>query len=259
MSLPVDAILSGMSDKVQVPAADGTLRILSYLARQRGSVPAATIALALELPRSTTYHLLTTLLEHGYVVNGDRRWALGVATHDLGTGYLRQQPLALVGRNLVTRLADSVGENAHLAVLHGRDVVYVVEGRAPDRPSLITDVGVRLPAHLTASGRSMLAAMSREQVLALYPDDESLTDRGGTSLTRRELRDVLRKARERGFATEHGEITAGFESVAVPILDRVGWPLASIALTFPEGTVDVEQLARKALATSVEISRRLRV
>ena len=248
-----------MSDKVQVPAADGTLRILSFLARQRGSVPAATIATALELPRSTTYHLLTTLLEHGYVVNGDRRWALGVATHDLGTGYLRQQPLALVGRNLITRLADSVGENAHLAVLHGRDVVYVVEGRAPDRPSLIADVGVRLPAHLTASGRSMLAAMSREQVLAMYPNDESLTDRGNASLTRRELREVLRLARERGFATEHGEITAGFESVAVPVLDRVGWPLASIALTFPEGTVGVEQLAREAQATAIEISRRLRV
>jgi DNA-binding IclR family transcriptional regulator len=167
--------------------------------------------------------------------------------------------LALVGRNLITRLADSVGENAHLAVLHGRDVVYVVEGRAPDRPSLITDVGVRLPAHLTASGRSMLAAMSREQVLAMYPNDESLTDRGNASLTRRELREVLRLARERGFATEHGEITAGFESVAVPVLDRVGWPIASIALTFPEGTVGVEQLAREAQATAIEISRRLRV
>jgi DNA-binding IclR family transcriptional regulator len=156
-------------------------------------------------------------------------------------------------------LADSVGENAHLAVLHGRDVVYVVEGRAPDRPSLITDVGVRLPAHLTASGRSMLAAMSREQVLALYPSDEALTNRGNVSVTRRELREVLRLARERGFATEHSEITSGLESVAVPVLDRVGWPLASIALTFPEGTVEVEQLAREAKVTAIEISRRLRV
>jgi DNA-binding IclR family transcriptional regulator len=105
----------------------------------------------------------------------------------------------------------------------------------------------------------MLAAMSREQVLALYPNDESLTNRGDVSLTRRELREVLRMARERGFATEHGEITPGFESVAVPVLDRVGWPIASIALTFPEGTAGGEQLAREARATANEISRRLRV
>lgn len=247
-----------MPDKVQVPAADSTLRILSFLARQRGSVPAATIASALDLPRSTAYHLLTTLLDHGYVVNGDRRWALGVRAHDLGTGYLRQEPLALVGRTVVSRLAETVGENAHLAVLHGRDVVYVVEGRAADRPSLITDVGVRLPAHLTASGRSMLAAMSREQVLALYPDDASITPRGDASINRRELRDVLRQCRERGFAVENGEITPGFASVAVPVLDRVGWPLASIAVTFVEGSVDELSLADAARTAASEISRRLR-
>ena len=251
--------LSGMSDKIQVPAADATLRILSYLARQRGSVPAGTIALALDLPRSTTYHLLSTLLDHGYVVNGDRRWALGVRAHDLGTGYVRQEPLALVGRNLVTRLADSAGENAHLAVLHGRDVVYVVEGRAPGRPSLVSNVGVRLPAHLTASGRSMLALMSRDQVLALYPDDAALTARGDVSVTRRELGRVLRATRERGFASENGEITPGFASIAVPVVDRVGWPMAAIAVTFVEGQADEEALAQSARSVAVEISRRLRV
>lgn len=247
-----------MPDKVQVPAADNTLRILSFLARQRGSVPAATIATALELPRSTTYHLLSTLLDHGYVVNGDRRWALGVATHDLGTGYLRQQPLALVGRNLITRLADSVGHNAHLAVLNGRDVVYVVEGRAAGQPSLITDVGVRLPAHLTASGRSMLAVLSREQILALYPDDASLTARGDVALTRRALRDVLRSTRERGFATENGEITSGFSSVAVPVRDRTGWPIAAVALTFADGACNPRDIVPQMAAAAMEISRRLR-
>lgn len=251
--------MSGMSDKAQVPAADATLRILSFLARQRGSVPAATIAAALFLPRSTAYHLLTTLLEHGYVVNGDRRWALGVRAHDLGTGYVRQEPLALVGRNLVTRLADSVGENAHLAVLHGRDVVYVVEGRAPGRPSLVSNVGVRLPAHLTASGRSMLALMSTDQVRALYPDDGALTARGDVSVTRRQLQALLRSARDRGFASENSEITPGFASVAVPVVDRVGWPLAAIAVTFVEGTAQHDALAVSARLVATEISRRLRV
>ena len=51
--------------------------------------------------------------------------------------------------------------NAHLAVLHGRDVLYVIEERAPGRPLLVTDVGVRLPATLTASGLAMLAPAAR--------------------------------------------------------------------------------------------------
>ena len=251
--------MSGMSDTVQVPAADQTLAILGYLARQRASVPAATIATALGIPRSSTYHLLATLAEHGFVVNGDRRWALGVASHDLGTGYLRQQPLALVGRPLVSKLVDTVGESAHLAVMHGRDVVYVIEERAAGRPSLVTDVGVRLPAHLTASGRSMLAEMSREQLLALYPDDAAFSQRGDAVMTRRLLRDVLRETRGRGFATENGDITPGLGSVALAIVDRVGWPIAALALTFNDTRAITDELVATIRATATEISKRLRV
>ena len=64
-------------------------------------------------------------------------------------------------------------------MLHGRDVLYVVEERAPGRPPLVTDVGVRLPAHLTASGRAMLAALPPAQVRALYPDRGAFVDRHG--------------------------------------------------------------------------------
>ncbi|MFM6968558.1 MAG: IclR family transcriptional regulator [Microbacteriaceae bacterium] len=248
-----------MPDKPKVPAADQTLAILGYLARQRASVPAASIATALGIPRSTTYHLLATLAEHGFVVSGDRRWALGVAAHDLGTGYLRQQPLTLVGRPLVSKLVDAVGENGHLAVLNGRDVVYMVEERAPGRSSLVTDVGVRLPAHLTASGRSMLATMSREQLLALYPDDSAFASRGAVTMTRRQLREELRATRARGYATEHGDVTPGFGSIAVAIVDRVGWPIAALALTFDEQTPVTGSLVSTIKSTAADISKRLRV
>ena len=101
---------------------------------------------------------------------GERRWGLGTAAFELAGGYARQQPLARLGRPLIAALADRTGESAHLAVMTGRDVLYIVEERAPRRPALVTDVGVRLPAHLTATGRAMLAALPREQVRALYPD-----------------------------------------------------------------------------------------
>ena len=53
----------------QVPAADNTLRILRYLAGRPAPVAASAIARELELPRSTVYHLLATLAEHGFVLH----------------------------------------------------------------------------------------------------------------------------------------------------------------------------------------------
>ena len=52
-----------------MPAADQTLRILTFLARQRGPVAARTMATQLDIPRSSLYHLLGALEEHGFVVH----------------------------------------------------------------------------------------------------------------------------------------------------------------------------------------------
>ena len=101
-------------------------------------------------------------------------------------------------------------------MLHGRDVLYVVEERAPGRPPLVTDVGVRLPAHLTASGRAILAELPAAQVRALYPNPDAFVDRHGTGpRTLSRLRTLLADTRQRGFAIEEGEVTPGLSSVAV--------------------------------------------
>ena len=83
----------------------------------------------------------------------------------------------------------------------GKHIVDVlIEERAPRRPALVTDVGVRLPAHLTATGRAMLAQLPREQVRALYPDAGVFADRTGRGpRTPRELRDLVRTVRGQGF------------------------------------------------------------
>ena len=245
----------------QVPAADQTLRILSLLARQRGPIAARTIADQLDVPRSSVYHLLATLEEHGFVVHlpAERRWGLGTAAFELAGGYARQQPLTRIGRPLIAALADRTGESAHLAVMTGRDVLYTVEERAPRRPALVTDVGVRLPAHLTATGRAMLAALPREQVRALYPDAASFADRTGRGPSRPgELRDVLRAVRADGFATEDGEVTLGLRSVGVAVLDHARWPIAGIAVTYPdEAAKDAGELARLIDHAAAELGRRI--
>src|SRR6476469_2479965 len=142
-----------------VPAAGHALDVLTLLGRHVAPVPASAIARDLGLPRSTTYHLLGVLVDRGFVVHlpEERRYGLGVAAFELGSAYARQEPLRWIAGTVLSRLVDATTHNGHLAVLHGRDVLYVIEERAAGRPSLVTDVGVRLPAHLTASGRAMLA------------------------------------------------------------------------------------------------------
>jgi DNA-binding IclR family transcriptional regulator len=248
----------------KVPAAEHTLRILAHLAKQRGPMPAASIATALQLPRSTVYHLLTVLVSHGFVLHFPeaKRYGLGVASYELSSAFSRQEPLSRLGRPIVAGLVDAIGESGHVAVLHGRDVIYIVEERAPRRPRLVTDVGVRLPSHLTASGRALLAMLPPGQLRALFPDSsafEHRTDIGPQSYS--ELKRVLADVRSVGYATEDGEVTPGFASVAVSLRDHAGWPAAGIAITFPRENIPPGEwpaLAARVGDAAAELSRRIR-
>jgi DNA-binding IclR family transcriptional regulator len=243
-----------------VPAAARALSILRLLAQQAAPMSAATVSRQLGLARSTTYHLLDTLVAEGFVAHiaEERRYALGLASYELGTGYSRQAPLQRIARVPLAALVDSTGHSGHLAVLHGSEVVYVLEERAKGRAALITDVGVRLPAHLTATGRALLAALPKEHVRASFPNPSSFvlrTDRGPTSYS--SLTRLLVDTRRRGFSVEDGEVTAGLCSIGAAILDPTGHPVASLALTYPDRTSDTEALARAVLRTAQQLSRRL--
>jgi len=246
----------------QVPAATRALRVLRYLATQPEAVTLDRLASAVGLPRSTAYHLVTAMIEEGFVVHlpEEHRYGLGVAAFEVGSGYTRQEPLQRIARRPLAQLVDEVGQSAHLAVLHGRDVLYVLEERAPGRPPLVTDVGVRLPAHLTASGRAVLAALPAVQIRALYPDRTAFVDRHHSGpATPTALRALLSDTRQRGYATEDGEVTPGFASVAAAVLDHTAHPVAGVAVTYPVGAVDdPASVVRATRRTAGALTARLR-
>lgn len=245
----------------QVPAATRALRVLRYLATQPDPVPLDRIARAVDLPRSTAYHLINAMIEEGFVAHlaDDRCFGLGVAAYEVGTGYARQAPLQRIARRPLVALVDQLGQSAHLAVPHGRDVLYVLEERAPGRPPLVTDVGVRLPAHLTASGRAILAALPANQVRALFPDRDAFITRHAVGpATLSALRTVLSETRQRGHATEDGEITPGFASVAVAVLDHNRVPIAAVAVTYPsDDASQAERIVEAVTATGALLTRRI--
>jgi DNA-binding IclR family transcriptional regulator len=245
----------------QVPAATRALGVLRLLASAAEPMSAAGIARALDLPRSSTYHLLTAMAEDGFVtyLPETRRWGLGVAAFEIGSAYLRQGPLERLARPLLHRLVDRSGEIVQLGVLHGAETLYLLKEQPRRHATLVTDVGVRLPAQLTASGRAMLAHLPAAQVRALFPGPlVDRTGRGPRSL--RELRTVLAADARRGWSIEDEHVTEGFASIAACSFDHVGHPAAAITVTFRRDTRPEEgwpTLAETVRDTAATLTRRL--
>jgi len=221
----------------QIPAARNTLAIVRFLASRSGPVPAATLARALQLPRSSTYQLIAVLMDEGFVVHypEDHTYGLSSLVAELGTASLRTTRLARLATPLMEKLVGrvSIPVVAHLAVLSGTDVVYAARVQGLRAPMTISAIGVHLPAHLTATGRALLALLPKTQVRALYPNKRQLTLRtavGPSGLG--DLDGILLATRDRGWATEIGEITSEYASVGAAAVDRNDYPSAAIGLTF---------------------------
>ncbi|MFC9897135.1 IclR family transcriptional regulator [Nocardia sp. NPDC127579] len=249
-----------------IPALRRGLAVLRLLATRAGPVSAATLARELGLPRSTTYHLLAELEQARFVTHlpAERRYGLGIAAFELGSAYLRHDPLERLAAPLLRELVERVGHNAHLGVLHGNELLYLIKEH-PARPeTLVTDVGVRLPAQLTASGRAILAHLPPPHVRALFPSAAGFvhrTERGPTTLAA--LRAVLSEERRRGWSCEDGHITPGFASVAHPIFDHAHHPIAAISVTLRHFcdsvpcAADWSPLAAEVRYTAIELTRRI--
>ncbi|MFB6592160.1 IclR family transcriptional regulator [Streptomyces diastaticus] len=251
------------------PAVGRALDILLHLAGRTGPVRAATLARELGMPRSSAYHILTVLAERGFVtyLPGERAYGLGVAAFEIGSAYLRHEPLERLAQPVVRRLAGRLGQTVHLGVVYGAETVYLLKerpprGRAADT-ALVTDIGVRLPAHLTASGRAILAHLPEAQVRALYPRPGDLitrTGRGPRSLA--ELLGLLAADRRRGWSEETELVSEGLRSLGAAVFDHHGHPVAALSTTWrrhyaPHGTDGVrDALARAAARLTSAVSGR---
>lgn len=235
--------------KSRVPAAANTLAILQVLTAADVPMSAARITQETGLPRSTVYHLLSVMEQAGFVVHlaEEQAYGLGVAAYEMASSYSRQQPLVRVGRRYAVALALKVDGSAHVSRLSGSEVVYLLEERAPDAVRLLTDVGVRLDAYRTASGKAMLAFL---------PPAEAKAAVGVHGVGGRDFSDFeaeLSLVRRSGWAEERGLVSPGQQSVAVPLFDHLGRAASALAVTFRQGALGEVQ-KRDLLGEMVEIA-----
>lgn len=236
-------------NKPQVPAAHNVLRILTLLANSDAPLSARRIQHDLELPRSTTYHLLKELEDSGYVVHldGPSTYGLGLASYRMAQAYTTQQPLVRLSSKTMERVAELAGGSAHLSRLAGSEVVYLNEVRAKGAPVLVTNKGVRLPALKTASGRAMLAFLPEDELRAVF-------ETSGEKVQFREMKAQLDIIAQRGWSTEVEEVSRGQESLAMPVFDHLQRPAAAVAVTFPVGASEEKKLMlRDALQKACNI------
>lgn len=191
----------------------------------------ADLAQVTKLNKTTAFRLLAALEAEGLVMRNSLSggYRLGLELVALGGCAMRSNPLRAVSRPVLESLAQESDEAATLEVLAGNHVLIVDEVSSRHPMGMSQDVGSRLPAHATATGKLLLAYASEETLNgALRLPLVRLTGQTIVDLTR--LRKQLAAIRQQGYAVATGELEQGFVAVAAPIYDRERQVVAAISV-----------------------------
>lgn len=203
--------------------------------RDRQSIRAVDIATELGVARSTAHRLVTTLQQSGMLRRSDtsKSYTAGYALVELGMAVIGATDIRAEIAPVLTALAKRTGETAHFLVREGHEVLFVAVAEGSNIIRAASRVGTRFPAHVTAAGRCLLAAMTDEELSTLYSVSEGTSDDAASVHTSQKFARDLAAIRKRGYAVNDGQSEPGLMAISQVVVDRNGRPLGAVSLSGP--------------------------
>ncbi|WP_439031662.1 IclR family transcriptional regulator [Gordonia terrae] len=216
-----------------------------------GPMTLAQVTARTKLPRSSVHRLLEQLAQAGWLARSpDQTYELGVKAYELGQAALNQNRLLRGARPVMHAFAQRTGYTMQLGVVDGADTVYLAKVNGRLSGPTPTAVGQRIPAHLTALGKVVLAyaetSPRRISPRGLHTDEDGeLVRRTALSITTASRFDSeLAQIRDRGGAFDRGEAFPGIACVGVSIgpPDHIYGNMAGLSICGPVGAIDHRKL-----------------
>ncbi|WP_431281145.1 IclR family transcriptional regulator [Humitalea sp. 24SJ18S-53] len=194
--------------------------------------------------RGTAFRLIHTLVDLGYLrpTPEGRRFRLTLKCLELGYAALSASDLPTHAQPLLRELVPDVADAGSLGVLEKGEVIYLARVEAGlERHGVVRRPGTRIGAYATALGHAILAWLPRDEQVAqlgcvarLKLSDRTLTDLDALLVR-------LAEVRARGYAVSDGENAYGLRTVAAPVIDGRGVPVAGVSLTMGGGRLALSE------------------
>jgi IclR family pca regulon transcriptional regulator len=248
------------SDFVQ--SLDRGLAVIRAFGPDRERLSLSEVARTTGLTRAAARRFLLTLVKLGYVRSDGREFSLRPRVLELGYAYLSGLAMPEIAAPHLEELVARLRESSSISVLDGHYIVYVARVPTKRIMTVAISVGTRFPAHATSMGRVLLAGMAEpdfERYLA-EADFEAFTGRTVTDPA--ELRRIVRKVAEQGYAIVDQELEEGLRAIAAPIRGPNGDVTAAINVSAHASRISeaamLSDLLPALLATAAAIESDLR-
>jgi DNA-binding IclR family transcriptional regulator len=248
--------VAGRSGEPGVSLLERAFRMLRALPDDGAPIPIPDLARTAGLPLSTTHRLVAELAALGAVERTPAGVAMGLGLWELGERSAVLRRLREAALPELIELYESTGENVHLAVLAGHEVLYVAKANGKRAIPTLSEVGQRHPLHTTGVGRAILLTRSPEW-LDEYLQHPLEAETRHTITDAARLRDVIAAEAAKGWAFTRQEMTLGNISIAMPLRERPGLPPAAIGIVAHASSADEVRLLPLLRRAAAAIEHRL--
>jgi len=202
-----------------VKQAANVLELLEYFAQRKRPATLSELADELGWPRSSTFNLIGTLIDKGYLYEPRTRGGY----YPTPRWFIKAQavadaePLPEAADAMVGEVAEETGETTAIAGPAGLSAIFinVVESNSAIR--YFAQVGHKLPIHATSTGRAILSQYSREERYALYRKIKFVKYARNTITSIEEVEAEIRRSLQRGWFQSISDYSPDLCGVALPL------------------------------------------
>ncbi|MFY4775712.1 IclR family transcriptional regulator [Metabacillus sp. RGM 3146] len=242
---------------MSVKSAQRVLEIFELLIEYPGGLNVKEISESLSFPQSSTFTLVKTLHEAGYVTQDmQKRYKLGPKLIHLGTSAMDSLDIHTEGLPHLQELMRRGEETVFMAVLSVDELVYVA--KIDNNRSIRTSAqpGYRKPLYCTGLGKAFLAFIPHEEQVKLLEHIELLPITENTITDKTVLKKQLTEFRKQGYSIDDEENEEGLYCLAAPVYGPMGDVRAAISMAGPKNRMQhrKDKLAEDLLYTAEKIS-----
>lgn len=239
---------------MSVKQAANVLELLEYFAQRQKPATLAEISDDLGWPRSSTFNLVGTIVEMGYLYEPRLRAGYYPTPRwlPLVQRIADAEPLPEAARQIVAQICRETGETTAIAALSGAYAMFMQVQESAHPVRYHANVGDRVPAHASSVGRALLVQLTPEARQAVYRKMafESYSETTPVSVDMVEAE--LRAAQERGYHQSRSEYIPDLSGVSLPL--RICDRALSIVVAGPvsrclERRAEIAAIMQRAIAS----------
>ena len=234
------------------------IKVLEIFSPERKVVTTSEVAELVGISRAAARRLLLTFTSLGYLEQTKSSFGLTEKIASIGQGLLARQDQWTQATAMVLELSNRMNESFAISILEGKQAKYVARDQKRRISSRRLRVGDSLPAHCSAPGKVLLAALTLDELDDLLETNQPLekcTDQSITDIV--ELKECLRKVRLQSWGMAEDEFELGMIAIAVPVFDSQGRVAAALSVGSTKQRRTLDELREEFLPVLQDAAEKL--